>query len=447
MEIKDVLGLKHHLRPCSQLKIHRRKYHYSHHVFIGSVDQFGCDIYQYKFVLKPWWKFYSPAQVTKERLDYSSYWDNKEIRKIFNFENGDTVVLVNRNDYPQNKDAEEKCIKRAESRVGGRNYSTAFNNCESYVNWVFSGDNTSGEYENAHLLKQMFANVIDVMTVSGVFKLFDLILRPWYSSRSLSQQTSQKQNGIDHDHRFICKKERREIPKEKQALSNLELDVYIENISHPESPILKRHAEIFKPLSSFCHTENKETDASTSSISLNIRSFTDLISNSEKLKTSNEIIALEVEESIGSMVRGGTRFADCDIFGNNKQNTQRCTDYRFFFQFADILQNDNPESLKSFETTDRRNEYDLAFAIEGIKLGINSYRNFNDGYMTGVQRRNRVYRDTISTTSGFYGCVYGANVATTMFPGSFDIAANIGCTAGGLFGNAAGAVGFTALLH
>lgn len=305
MEIKDVLGLKHHLRPCCQLTIQRKKYGYNHHVFIGSVDQFGCDIYHYKLVLKPLWKLNSPAQVTKARLDYSSYSDDKEIQKIFNFENGETVILVNRNDYPQNKDAEVNCIRRAESRVGARNYSVAFNNCESYVNWVFSGDNTSWEYENAPLLKQMFANVVDVMA-SSVFKLSYLILRLWKSSRSPRQQRSQKQNNIGH----TFKKEEREMSKLNG--SHLELIVQKENNSQPELTYLERCPEqadkSFMEISSIRQIAEKERDASIPDF-VTCRKF------------SSSYYIREFERSLA---RGGTRFFDGDIFRNNKLNVRQC---------------------------------------------------------------------------------------------------------------------------
>lgn len=428
MEIKDVLGLKHHLRRCSQLKIHRKKYGYSHHVFIGSVDPFGCDIYHYQFVLKPWWKLYSPAQVTKARLDYSSYSDDEEIKNIFDFENGDTVVQVNRNDYPQNKEAEEKCIRRAESRVGGRNYSLAFDNCESYVNWVFSGDNTSWEYENAPLLKQMFANVIDVMASSGVFKLYYLILRLLNSSRSSRQQTFQKQNNIGH----TFNKEEREISK--QRASNLKLIVNKENNSQPELPISERQEQVYN--SSICHIEKKETEASIpDDVSCNTSSFTK--SNFEEILTSCEII---VSESIGSMARAGTRFSNCDIFRNFKQNTEQCPLSALYS--VETMPADATEAL--FEIY---NNFGEIVVPEGMELIVKFYRNNNSPFMTDVQRQKRVFRDTLSAIAGVYGCVHGSNVATMMVPDSFNIVPNIGCTLGGLLGNAAGGVGSAALLH
>lgn len=423
MEIKDVLGLKHHLRPCCQLTIQRKKYGYNHHVFIGSVDQFGCDIYHYKLVLKPLWKLYPPAQVTKARLDYSSYSDDKEIQKIFNFENGETVILVNRNDYPQNKDAEVNCIRRAESRLGARNYSITFNNCESYVNWVFSGDNTSWEYENAPLLKQMFANVVDVMA-SSVFKLSYLILRLWKSSRSPRQQRSQKQNNIGH----TFKKEEREMSKLNG--SHLELIVQKENNSQPKLTYLERCPEqvdkSFMEISSICQIAEKEKGAS---IPYSV--------------TCSKYSSYHIRELERSMARGGTRIFDDDIFRNNKQNVRQC----FLSADSDLnssvtMQDDTTEEI--FVTIDRSM---LAVLSAGMELSIKTYRNKDDPFMTKAQINTRVFRDVFSGTGGVYGCVYGSHLATTMFPDSVNIAGNIGCISGSLLGNAAGAIGSAALLH
>lgn len=439
MEIKDVLGLKQHLRRCSQLKIHRKKYGYNHHVFIGNVDHFGFDIYHYKFVLKPWWKLYSPVQVTKARLNYSSYSDDKEIKKIFNFENGDTAILVNRNDYPQNKDAEEKCIRRAESRVGARNYSVAFNNCESYVNWVFSGDNTSWEYENAPLLKQMFANVVDVMASSVVFKLSDFILRLWNSSRSSLQQGSQKQNNIGH----TFKKEERETSK--QNGSHLEMIVQKENNSQPELTILeRRQGQVDKScmdMSSIRHMAKKEKDASIPYyVTCNKSSFTAL--NRKDLETSYGASVLELT---GIMAHSGTRFSDCDIFRNSKQNTEQCS---LSACGCSVVTIEDVTTEEIFESFSRSVLPELpANKLVGMELFFKSYVNIDNRFMTHVQVDKRVFRDVFSATGGVYGCVYGSHLATTMFPDSVNIAANIGCISGSFLGNAAGAIGSAALLR
>lgn len=171
MEIKSIQCLRNRLRRCRHLTVYRKLLGYNHHVFVGNVNQSGCDIYHCKFALAPCLKLYFPAQVTKERLEYSSYSQNREIQKIFNFETGDRVVIVNRKDYPQSLDAENDCIKNAESRVGGRNYSPPYNNCESFVNWVFSGDNTSHEYESANSLKMILANIIEEIITALIFIL------------------------------------------------------------------------------------------------------------------------------------------------------------------------------------------------------------------------------------------------------------------------------------
>lgn len=171
MEIKNITCLKTHLQRCKEVTIQRRL-GYKHHVFIGNVDQSGFDYYHYEFSLKPCLRLCPPGFITKTRFDYCSYEKSKKLQKIFNFENGKTVVIVERDDYPQSVDDEEKCINRAESRLGEMMYSMKFNNCDSYVNWIFSGDNTSNQYEKAPLYKKIFANAGDGMTFIGLPFLF-----------------------------------------------------------------------------------------------------------------------------------------------------------------------------------------------------------------------------------------------------------------------------------
>lgn len=167
MEIKGILCLKKHLKPCRHITI-QRPLGYNHHVFIGEVDPDWFEYFHYECSLKPCLTFSPPGQITKSRIDYSLLKDNNNINKILNFYNGGTIFIVNRVDYPQSKAAEYECIRRAKSRLWETWYSIVFNNCESYVNWIFSGDNTSNEYKNAPLLKQMSANALDGIISTGL---------------------------------------------------------------------------------------------------------------------------------------------------------------------------------------------------------------------------------------------------------------------------------------
>lgn len=165
MEINSILCLKRHLKPCRHVTI-ERPLGYNHHVFIGEVNQNWCDYFHYES--SGTYTFSPPGQITKSRFYYSLHKDNKKLNKIFNFHNGEKICVVNRVDYPESKSAEYECIRKANSRLWEREYSTVYNNCESYVNWIFSGDNTSHEYKNAPLLKQMFANALDGLISIGL---------------------------------------------------------------------------------------------------------------------------------------------------------------------------------------------------------------------------------------------------------------------------------------
>lgn len=172
MDDNSIFGLRKPLPRCKHLKIYRRKFGYNHHIFVGEADESGCDIYHYSISLLPLLKMCSPAQIKKERLEYSSYMENKEIMKLFNWNNGDRVAIVDRDDYPENEIAENECIARAESRLGETYYSIAYNNCESFVNWIFSGDNTSNEFRNASLLTQITSNVFEEFIYTGGSNFF-----------------------------------------------------------------------------------------------------------------------------------------------------------------------------------------------------------------------------------------------------------------------------------
>lgn len=164
--ITDINQFKREIRRCRELAI-RRKLGYTHHVFVGEVDDDGCDLYHYAFALQPLWKFNSPCKITKIRLNYDRYETCKEIHKIFNFDNGDVVIIVNRDDYPNDKESEEVCIKKANSRLGEEMYSASENNCQSFVNKIFSNDNTSEQIKSS-TSKQIAGDAVDGLVSTGI---------------------------------------------------------------------------------------------------------------------------------------------------------------------------------------------------------------------------------------------------------------------------------------
>lgn len=161
--------LKEKIRRCRELKIPRKNlnFSYTHHVFVGEVDDDGCDLYHYAPAFIPVFKLNSPGKITKVRLDYTKYKTCKEVRKIFDFDNGDVVIIVDRDDYPQDEESEEVCIKRANSRLGEERYSGSENNCESYVNWIFSNDNTSKQIKSS-TSKQITGDAVDGLVSTGI---------------------------------------------------------------------------------------------------------------------------------------------------------------------------------------------------------------------------------------------------------------------------------------
>lgn len=77
---------------------------------------------------------------------------------------------MKRDDYPNDDEEEENCIKRAQSRVGEELYSLDSINCESYVNWVFSNDNTSKQI-TISIKNQIIGNAFDGVFSTGVLRL------------------------------------------------------------------------------------------------------------------------------------------------------------------------------------------------------------------------------------------------------------------------------------
>lgn len=166
--INHIDQFEQEIRCCRELEIPRYNDSYRHHVFVGRVDRRGCYLYHYESVSSG---VEFPAQIRKVYLNFEKYRHNTsyKVRNIFNLngENGVVMYIVKRTDYPKSEEAENECIKRAEMRLGEQRYCAVCNNCESYVNWIFSGDNTSKQVEKSGK-KIIGGNIIEGIKSRGL---------------------------------------------------------------------------------------------------------------------------------------------------------------------------------------------------------------------------------------------------------------------------------------
>lgn len=88
-------------------------------MFVGEVNDNGCDLYHYHFAIINYLKCIAPGKISKVKLNFEYNEFSSKILEIFNVddENKDSEI-VRRTDYPTNRKAKEDCIKRAESRLG-----------------------------------------------------------------------------------------------------------------------------------------------------------------------------------------------------------------------------------------------------------------------------------------------------------------------------------------
>lgn len=165
--ITSITQLRREIRPCRELVI-QRKLGYTHHVFVGEVDGFECNIYQYSCSLESAILYKPPGKITKTKL----YFESRSCAEILQcyLEKEDKLLLMERDDYPNDTKGEENCIKRAQSRVGEELYSLANMNCESYVNWVFSNDNTSKQI-TISIKNEIIGNAFDGVFSTGALRL------------------------------------------------------------------------------------------------------------------------------------------------------------------------------------------------------------------------------------------------------------------------------------
>lgn len=164
------------IQSCREIRIFRKKYGYYHHVFVGEVSDNGCDLYHYHFAIIPFFKCKAPGKISKVRLNFEDNEFSSEILEIFTIddENMD-FEIVPRTDYPKDRKAEEKCIERAELRLGEEKYFLTCNNCESYVNWIFANDNSSQQAESC-TLNILIGNAVDGGISRGVEHIIKYVI-------------------------------------------------------------------------------------------------------------------------------------------------------------------------------------------------------------------------------------------------------------------------------
>lgn len=278
--ITSIDQFKLEIRCCIELAIQRRKFGYTHHVFIGDVDDYGCDLYHYAFSVIPAFKFNSPGKITKVRLNYERYRACAEILSIFNFDNGDVVFIVNRDDYPSDKNSEEDCIKKANSRLGEEMYSASDNNCQSYVNWIFSNDNTSKQIKSSPS-KRFAADAVDGLCSTGLLHpLMHLASGVIHNSDTskdtivtmIPKKKTPSEDLVEKEKNLIAQKSEKENkkiqPQEKEKLKkNKSKEVKKENhgeksmnavssLEKTKNKKIKEDTEISNP-----HTNKKKTNA------------------------------------------------------------------------------------------------------------------------------------------------------------------------------------------
>lgn len=198
--IKNTKQFEEEIRCCRELKIerHRCGITYTHHVFVGKVDSEGCDLYHYAPAINPFFKGKFPAKIKKVRLTFKEHDTCQETLAIFDFDK-DKVCIAERDDYPKDQKAEEKCIRKAESRLGEEIYSVINNNCDSYVNWIFSNDNTSLQSENCDVIKKSVGNAIDGIGSSGILRPVGHLTNGIFQQSKKSKQKTSKTNLLDSD--------------------------------------------------------------------------------------------------------------------------------------------------------------------------------------------------------------------------------------------------------
>lgn len=196
--IKNTKQFEEEIRCCRELKIerHRCGITYTHHVFVGKVDGEGCDLYHYAPAIKPFFKAKFPAKIKKVRLTFKEHDTCQETLNIFDFDKDD-VCIAERDDYPMDQKAEEKCIRKAESRLGEEMYSVINNNCDSSVNWIFSNDNTSLQSENCDVIKKSVGNAIDGIGSSGILRPVGHLTNGIFQQSNKSKQETS--NLLDSD--------------------------------------------------------------------------------------------------------------------------------------------------------------------------------------------------------------------------------------------------------
>lgn len=167
MEIRTFADFQLKISSCVEVKVYRRFQDYFHHLFIAEANEFSCEIIHYKPSIKEFFKGRALGKICQDLIVYSEY--DKIEEKILDFGNED-IFIVDRPDYPHTESDKRDAIERARSRIDESEYSFGANNCESFVNWIFTGENRSLQIETS-TGKSMVADGFDSVLSCGVLRL------------------------------------------------------------------------------------------------------------------------------------------------------------------------------------------------------------------------------------------------------------------------------------
>lgn len=356
-------------------------------MFVGEASDHGCDLYHYSFAYVSNWN--SPGQIKKVTLNFGDEEVSAEIQAIFNIKNGDEVEIVERSDYPQDEKAKLTCIERAESRLYETNYSLACNNCESYVNWIFTNDNSSRQ-ANSCIKNKLVGNAIDGEISRGVEhplkQTLSGIIQAWQALKKELENAENIKSIIQSIYDLMKKKL-----------------TFLRNICNELPNVIKRWVE-----------------ESLEKLFLRAKEFIETIATAEKDTVIN---------GLKKIVEKGNQFVKGFAEAGKNVNTNEC---RKMFEKAEQFIKKLAEESKS-KLSERAQklhspaalQFEICIELTCLMIALCSI--YNDNIMTKEQKAQAYGREIFSSLFG----VIGSNIGRIAIP-------FVGSLVGGMIGNVVG---------
>ena len=141
IKIGDLDSFKKHVKPCTHVKVFRKKLDYYHHFLVTDVEDTKFTIVNYMSENFP--KCLKDGLIKEENFRYDEFDTSERMKNLLDFKSG--VYIVTKYTEKLLNVERQEAIRKIKELIGERRYRFNWNNCESLVIYALTGKGDSSQ--------------------------------------------------------------------------------------------------------------------------------------------------------------------------------------------------------------------------------------------------------------------------------------------------------------